>query len=161
MSDDEQECTGNHTSGERGAIKDIIQLRLPPKPEYMPVLRATVGVIAGAMSFTYDEIINLRVAALEAFELASKSLNNRGEAGRPKDLRVSISVGPDRLEIEFPIQPSHAIEPDTEEEKESRALLSSLMDELEFGVIVDSEPVIRMVKYNNARERQYGDKDKQ
>ena len=158
---EEQENTGNHKSAEPGAVRDLIQLRLPAKPKYLPVLRAAIGVIAGTMEFTYDEIVNLRVAMLEAFDLAAKDLNSQGQVGRLKDLKVDILIEPERLEIQFPIAPSRAGGPPTEEEKESQALLSSLMDELEFEVVAGSGPVMRMVKYNNARERQHGNKGRQ
>ncbi|MCH8993835.1 MAG: UDP-N-acetylglucosamine 1-carboxyvinyltransferase, partial [Chloroflexi bacterium] len=50
--------------------QDVIQMRLPLKSEYLPVLRAAVGVIAGGMEFTYDEVMQLRVAISEVFDLA-------------------------------------------------------------------------------------------
>ena len=53
---------------------DVIEVRLPPKPEYLPVIRAAVGVIVGTMFFNYDEIIQIRVAAAEAFELAIRQI---------------------------------------------------------------------------------------
>ena len=43
-------------------IKDTVHLRLPVKPEYLAVLRATTGVIAGNMDFNYDEVMQIRVA---------------------------------------------------------------------------------------------------
>ena len=45
---------------------DVFELRLPPKSQYVSILRATVGVIAGNMSFNYDEIIQIRTAVSEA-----------------------------------------------------------------------------------------------
>ena len=43
--------------GPRGqSTDDTLVLRLPLKSDYLPVLRAALGVIAGSMSFTYDEV---------------------------------------------------------------------------------------------------------
>ena len=51
--------------------QDVVELRLPLKSEYVNVIRATVGVIAGTLDFTYDEVMQFRVALSEIFELAA------------------------------------------------------------------------------------------
>ena len=60
-------------------------MRLPPKPEYLSVLRAAIGVIAGDISFNYDEIIQLRVAVSEAFQMTIRQV--------PQEPQVSTAVG--------------------------------------------------------------------
>ena len=35
-------------------LADVIEIQLPPSSEYLAVVRATIGVIAGNMSFNYD-----------------------------------------------------------------------------------------------------------
>ncbi len=52
---------------------DLIELHLPPKAEYVPIVRALAGVIAGEMSFTYDEIVQIRVAVSELFEIGVRN----------------------------------------------------------------------------------------
>ena len=37
--------------------EDVIELRLPPRPEHIPVIRAVIGAVAGGMNFNYDEIV--------------------------------------------------------------------------------------------------------
>ena len=132
--------------------KDVIELRLPPNAQYLPVFRATIGVIAGAMSFNYDQIVQLRVAVSEAFDLAIKYVTRVSEVNA---LAVRFTVEPDKLEILIPPPESYVGHGDSqgesEEEKESKVLLESLMDELEFGAGDPGKPIVRMVKYQSAR----------
>ena len=67
---------------------DVIQLRLPLKPEYLTLLRAAVGVIAGTISFNYDEIMQLRAAVSEVFDLGVKSVS--GKEGNSEHDELSI-----------------------------------------------------------------------
>ena len=131
---------------------DVIELRLPPRPEYISVLRAAVGVVAGAMSFTYDDIVQLRVAVSEAFELAIKYVARAERGSDVGQLIVCFEVGPDKLAIQIPAPAGYTAHLDYEEEKESYALLRSLMDELEFGV--DGKHVIQMAKHRPAGQQQ-------
>ncbi len=141
-------------------MTDSIEMRLPPKPEYLSVLRAAIGVIAGDMSFNYDEIIQLRVAVSEAFQMTIRQVPQEPQVSTAVGLVVHLTVEPDNIEIVIfklqnytsclPHLGANQIPPDTEEEIESRALLESLMDEVEVGREAAGEPLIRMVKYKAA-----------
>ena len=61
-------------------LADVIEIKLPPSSEYLAVVRATIGVIAGNMSFNYDEVIQLRVAASEVFSLAMEWISQDAAA---------------------------------------------------------------------------------
>ena len=130
--------------------EDVIELRLPSKPDYLPVLRATVGVIAGSISFTYDEIVQLRIAVSEAFDLAIKCIARGGGASTPNDLAVRFLVRPRRLEVLIPVSGQHLGALDTQEDLESKALLRSLADELEFGGGDSDRPLVRLVKHSTS-----------
>ena len=69
-----QDMSMNGGTGPRagGTLTDAIELRLPSRPEYLTLVRAAVGVIAGGMSFNYDEIIQLRVAVSEAVQMTMR-----------------------------------------------------------------------------------------
>jgi anti-sigma regulatory factor (Ser/Thr protein kinase) len=111
--------------------QDVIQMRLPLKAEYLPVLRAAVGVIAGGMEFTYDEVLQLRVAVSEVFDLAAGASATGSNNNGARELDVRFVPGPDRLQVEV-----RALAPDgvaLDPDEESRALLASLMDSVEFG----------------------------
>ena len=129
---------------------NTVEVRLPARPEYVSVLRAAVGVIAGSMSFNYDEILHLRVAVSEAFSLALKHAKLRD--GHPEVSRMSVSfmVAPGELEI-------RVTDPDVDvavvaqaDEAESRAVLESLVDRVEFRLAGAGESVISLVKYLSA-----------
>ena len=82
-----QESNGTRESvGHR--LSDVIEVRLPLKADYLSVLRATVGVLAGEMSFNYDEIIQLRVAISEAFSMAVRWYTEAGPIPASTELAV-------------------------------------------------------------------------
>ena len=129
--------------------REVIQLRLPPKLKYLPVLRATTRAVAGGMSFNYDEIIQLGVAVSEAFELAVKYVTGQGRESDVPDLVVCFQEVAEGIEIMIPnpANDNRPFQPDDESEQESQALLKSLTDELELGAGNPDRPMIRMVKY--------------
>ncbi len=126
---------------------DTIELRLPLKPQYLPILRAATGVVAGAVSFNYDEIMQLRVAVSEVFDLALKHVTPGIGVSEVNELAVILSVYPHEIEILIAGPKDYTSSLSTDEGEESLALLRSLVDEVEFGSEVDGKTVIRMVKY--------------
>lgn len=128
------------------SLADVIEIKLPPAPEYLAVLRATIGVIAGNMSFNYDEIIQLRVAVSEVFNLAMEWVSKDVAPSATRELALQFVVEGDRLEILVPNQISYTVSLTGDQMAESRALLESLMDEVEFGGGVGQDPLIRVAK---------------
>jgi serine/threonine-protein kinase RsbW len=131
----------------REELPDVIALRLPPKPQYLPVVRAAMGVIAGDMSFNYDEIVQLRVAVSEAFELAVRAA---GEIITPvviTEVEVRFIIAPDRLEVNIPYPREGVDQITNEANEESLALLNSLVDEVELTGGTAGKPLIRLLKY--------------
>ncbi len=145
------ESNGTRESA-RESLADVIEVRLPPISDYLTVLRATVGVLAGNMSFNYDEIIQLRVAVSEAFNLAIRRTTQVGPASTPRELGVRFIVETDRIEILVANPGDVSGPPMVEEDIESQALLESLMDEVEVGEGATDKPLIRMAKYITASE---------
>ncbi len=133
----------------RGA-SDVLELKLPLKPEYLPVIRATAGVIAGGMSFNYDEIVQVRVAVAEAFDLTM--LRNKVGTASPHgiELVVRFTVSLDRLEILIPTLAGAGDSVASQEETESVAFLHSLMDEVVFSGKAEEIPSILLIKYRAA-----------
>lgn len=126
---------------------DTIELRLPLKPEYLPILRATTGVVAGVISFNYDEIMQLRMAVSEVFDLAIKHVTPGSGISQVNELAVRFPVHPDKLEIVIMGPKDYTSYLNTGEGRESLALLGSLTDELEFGGEVAGKTLVCMVKY--------------
>lgn len=130
------------------ALADVIEIKLPPTSEYLAVVRATIGVIAGNMSFNYDEVIQLRVAVSEVFNLTAEWISEDAEPLDTRELALRIIVDENKLEIVVPNQISHAISLTGDQMVESRALLESLMDEVEIGGEVGQDPLMRIAKYS-------------
>jgi anti-sigma regulatory factor (Ser/Thr protein kinase) len=141
--DSKEESTGQDLTD------DTVELRLPPKTQYLPVLRAATGVVAGTLSFNYDEILQLRVAVSEAFGLAIRHLKESQESTAITTLSVHFIVGSNELEI-LVTDPGTGPSPvEGAEDGESRAVLECLLDRVEFGVEAAGARVIRMVKRNS------------
>ena len=47
-------------------MAETVDLRIPPRPEYISVARLTVAALAARQAFPYDEIEDLKVAVSEA-----------------------------------------------------------------------------------------------
>ena len=135
--------------GER--LADVIEIRLPQNSDYLPVIRATVGVLAGIISFNYDEIIHLRSAVSDAFSLATRRAAQDGAITSNSEISVQFVVETDNIEIVIQNRPSTG-RIDTELEMESCAFLESVMDEVAFGSEADNDPLISMTKYHNAEK---------
>ena len=121
--------------------KDTVLLRLPAKSDYLPILRATVGVVAGVMSFTYDEIVQIRVAVSEAFELAARRAQEADPSESDRTVEARIIVGPTELEVLVTPGPLESTD-----QIESRAVIETLVDRVEFGVEAAGKRAIRLVK---------------
>ena len=129
---------------------DTIELRLPLESGYLLILRVTTGVVAGVVSFNYDEIMQLRVAVSEVFDLAMKYVTPGSRISGVNELAVRFSVHPDKIEIVIAGPRDYTSYLNREEGKENLALLRSLMDEVEFGGEVAGKTVLRMVKYRSS-----------
>ena len=121
---------------------DVVELRLPTRPEYASVLRGAAGIIAGEMSFDYDEVLHFRVAVSEAFLMAV------GRVG-PGELTARFTVGAVGLEMLIPAPPEHSYYPQGEVEMEQRALLHTQVDQLELGSGANGEPIVRILKHKS------------
>ena len=128
---------------------DLIELHLPPKAEYVPIVRALAGVIAGEMSFTYDEIVQIRVTVSELFEIAvrNRAQENAGHLGEAITLRFVL--GPDKLELMVAVPEGQETE-GTIVEEESLALLESLVDEFDHTSGAGQRYMLRIVKHRPA-----------
>ena len=131
---------------------DTLELRLPPKTEYLPVVRATAGVVAGGMSFNYDEVIQVRTAVAEAFELTVRRTAQGAQIPPGLELTIRFNISPETLEVFLPTQLDVKGQPISPEEVESRALLESLVDKLELDVDANGANSIRLVKYRQLIE---------
>ena len=111
------------------------------------MLRATVAVVAGSMSFNYDEILQLRVAVSEAFGLAVRHLPEADTKGKSVDVKGRFVIGDDRLEVIVTCPRMERGDIESAEDVESRVVLESLVDSVAIGAETSDERVIRLVKF--------------
>ena len=133
-------------------MSDVIELRVPPKLEHQSVARAAIGVIAAGLSFNYDEIIQLRVAVSEAFEVMLRRVQQTSPEDSPSEVTIRFKTDSDSVEVLIPAWPSIPGYVATEEDAESQALLESLMDEIMLNGGDEGEPVVRMFKRKEDRD---------
>jgi anti-sigma regulatory factor (Ser/Thr protein kinase) len=113
-----------------------------------------MGVIAGAVSFSYDDIMHLRVAVSEVFDRAIKNVRREEWASEVHDLTVRFGIQPDKIEVLIAYPTGYTGHLASEEAKESQAVVKSLMDEVEFDIEADGKSAVRMVKYQSAAKTQ-------
>ena len=130
-------------------MSDVIELRLPPRVAYQSVLRALIGVIAGDLSFNYDEIIQLRVAVSEAFQWTIRRAERTGREFSPTEITVRFETEPDKVWVSIPAWTGVPTDMTTVEDAESQALLESLVDEIFLSEGNNGEYLLSMVKFKS------------
>ena len=127
-------------------MNDVVQIQLPLKPEFLPVLQGAVGVIAGTNDFGYDEIMQLRAAVSEVFELGISQLMPQPEGLGINELSIDFNILTEGLEILITPSEDCPRSLDCSEDEETQAVLNSLMDEVEHN---SNKAAVRMVKYRS------------
>lgn len=111
--------------------KDIIELKIPNKPDYIGVIRLTTSAIASKFGFNVESIEDVKVAIAEA-------CINALEASESSTIKYLLYD--DKMEI-FIENVTQAIDGDSREKKLGILIIESLMDEVFF-----TENGIRMIK---------------
>lgn len=81
-------------------VIETIDLKIPPRPEYISVARLTAAAVAARQDFTYEEIEDLKVAVSEA---CNALIQSHGDSGAPIALRFVEDA--DALEISIEGRP--------------------------------------------------------
>ena len=115
--------------------KDIIELKIPSKPDYMSVVRLTSSAICCNMGLSIDDIEDIKVSIAEA---CINALN------KSEQLRIEFRIEKDKLTMRVNNVSSYKDgEIDLNREKELGILIiKSLMDEVNFD-----EEGVEMIKY--------------
>ena len=124
-----------------------IEVRLSLEENNLPVLRATMGAVAGTSSFAYDQILHLQVAVAEVFDMALRQGGAMATEAEVHTVAFRFNVAPGRIEVlaTYPAGPGPSGQ--EELETESRAVLAGLIDEITFESPTDDTRIVRMVKY--------------
>ncbi len=134
----------------RGAARaaEIVEVTIPPKPEFVSVARLTAATVAARQSFTYDEIEDLKIAVSEA----CAALIVAGTEGTPLTLRFAWEA--DALEIRIetggPGVELAAVSPQTKQPLDETRLgvflMQCLVDEVDVGRGAQGKAGLRLVK---------------
>ncbi|UOE94367.1 anti-sigma B factor RsbW [Alkalihalobacillus sp. LMS39] len=74
--------------------RDLIEMTVPAKPEYVGVIRLTVSGIANRVGYSYDEIEDIKIAVAEACtNVVDHAYTQEGL------ISVSFQIYEDRLEV--------------------------------------------------------------
>lgn len=77
---------------------DLIEMKIPAKPEYVGIIRLTLSGVASRMGYAYEEIEDLKIAVSEACTNAVQHAY-KGADGEDGEVAVRFLVYEDRLEI--------------------------------------------------------------
>lgn len=76
---------------------ELIEMKVPARPEYVGVIRLTVSGIANRLGYTYDDIEDIKIAIAEA---CTNVVNHAYPGGEQQDsMHISFGVHEDRLEL--------------------------------------------------------------
>lgn len=117
--------------------KDIINLTIPRKPDYISLVRLTTSGIAYSMGLNVDDIEDIKVSIGEA---CINSLMSDGK----EEISLVFEIDEEKLSIEV-MNVKEEIPDDLQEKRERELgllIIKSLMDEVIFN-----EDGIKMVKY--------------
>ncbi len=126
---------------------NFVELWLPLNQTYLPVLRSVAGVISGVAGFGYDDVVNLRTAVAETFDLVIRRSAHGSNGAAEATLTVRWFVRADRIEtiLDAP-NGFHGFPADAAEE-EGRDLLFCLQDGFEVATTAPNSAQLRLVKF--------------
>ena len=136
-------------TGRRGTrhAAEVVEVTIPPKPEFLTVARLTAATVAARQSFTYDEIEDLKIAVSEA----CTALLLAGTAGHPLALRFALDG--DTLEVRIVTEgPGISLGPaglrpkPRDEARLGVYLMQCLVDEVAVGRGEGGKAELRLVK---------------
>ncbi|MDI6828892.1 MAG: ATP-binding protein [Armatimonadota bacterium] len=133
---------------------DVVELRIPCKPEFVSVARLAILGVASRMQLSYDEVEDVRLAVGEACTTAVERAKMAEKTGTYIDIRSEISNSKLTIEVEdeipaAEIPPSEeAASPENIDEQSLGALLMELLvDEIQIEQTPKGGTLVRMVKY--------------
>ena len=135
----------------RGAARgvEIVEVTIPPKPEFVSVARLTAATVAARQQFTYDEIEDLKIAVSEA----CTALMVSGTDGAALTVRLTIAARGLEIDIEtlgpgvelMKVPPRTMTEP-LDETRLGVFLMQCLVDDVEVRRSPEGKAQIRLVK---------------
>lgn len=103
--------------------RDLIELRIPNKPDYVGVIRLTTSAIGSKVGLNIEEIEDVKVSISEA-------CNNA--LGKSKNFVIKYDLNNEKLEIFVENVSEENINDNLKEKKLGILIIKSLMDEVYF-----------------------------
>jgi serine/threonine-protein kinase RsbW len=118
---------------------ESISIKIPASPEYLQVVRLVAAGLAARLSFTLEDIEDLKIAVDEL------SAYITGAHGRSGTLAVSFTLHDDRIQISGTGEYTQRYELRTELTEFSRMILETVSDSAELSAS-DGKPTFSLVK---------------
>jgi serine/threonine-protein kinase RsbW len=126
--------TGNESTADQS-----ISIKIPASPEYIQVLRLVAAGLAARLSFTLEDIEDLKIAVDEL------SAYITGAHGRSGTLAVDFTLHDDRIEIKGTGKYAEGYDVRTDLTEFSRMILETVTDSADLNAS-DGLPVFSIVK---------------
>ncbi len=125
---------------------ETVTIRIPASPQYLQVVRLVAAGLASRLSFTLEDIEDLKIGVDEL------SAYLTGAQGRQGMLEVRFSIGEERLEITGTAELGPGDKVRTDLTEFSRMILETVADSAGLSQR-DGTPVFELVKSKKAPER--------
>ncbi len=137
---------------EASAHEQVVELKIPPLPEFVSVARLTLSGIASRMDFPYENIEDMKVALAEACNNAIQHAYRNGQAQRGVMVRFVLHQKQLVMEVEDEgcgFDTGRDIRPPEEMQEGGLGLflIRSLVDELRLESTEKKGTRVVMVKY--------------
>jgi len=133
---------------------DIVELKIPCKPEFVGVARLSILGIASRMQMSYDDVEDVRLAVAEACTTAVSRAMKANKPDTFLTIRSEISDTKLTIEVEDSIPPTSTDLPevpqspdDIDEESIGAMLMELLMDEVKVEASKHGGTLVRLIKY--------------
>jgi serine/threonine-protein kinase RsbW len=124
---------------EESTSAESISIKIPASPEYIQVVRLVAAGLAARLSFTLEDIEDLKIAVDEL------SAYITGAHGRSGTLAVSFTLNDDQIQISGTGEYTQRYELRTELTEFSRMILETVSDSAELSAS-DGKPTFSLVK---------------
>jgi serine/threonine-protein kinase RsbW len=121
---------------------ETISIKIPASPEYLHVVRLVAAGLASRISFTLEDIEDLKIAVDELSAYVT------GAQGRSGTLDISFTLGEDRIEIRGAGRYTKEYEIRTDLTEFSRMILETVADSAHLEAI-GGAPSFTVVKSRN------------
>lgn len=127
------------SSAQESTATETISIKIPASPEYLQVVRLVAAGLASRLSFTLEDIEDLKIAVDEL------SAYITGAHGRSGTLAVSFTLHGDRIQIRGTGEYTESYEVRTDLTEFSRMILNTVADLAELSAS-DGMPAFSVVK---------------